>query len=137
MFLDRRKQAVERLLLEQGVAAGKQERVPLAMVERVGDRLRLVDADADRLDVAVAAQFLERPIGALHRGAMHLRLLVRAVGVGVDVVDVEDVDVIEAEALDAVLVGAHGAVIAVVEHRLEGQGIGPRVFQRLRSCGGP
>ncbi len=47
--------------------------------------------------------------------------LAAAVIAEVEVVDDEKVDAIEPQALQAVLVGAHDAVIAVIEAHLEGQ----------------
>ena len=131
MLVEGGEQGVERILLEEGVAPGEQEAVELAVLEGVGDRLHLVDAEADRLDVAVAAELVERLVGAFHRRPVHLRLQLGAVGEGIDVVDEEDVDAVEAEALEAVLVGAHGAVIGVVEPRLEGERLRPRIARLL------
>jgi len=46
------------------------------------DRARLVDAEPDRLDQALAAQLLERAEGAVHRLAEIVALLLRAVCAG-------------------------------------------------------
>ncbi len=83
----------------------------------------------------LAPQLVERLGGAVHGGGVHLRLDLGAVGEGVDVVDVEDVDVVEAEPLQAVLVGAHDAVIGIVEIGLERQRLAPGVVGLLRSPG--
>ena len=61
---------------------------------------------------------LELAKAALHAG------LVAVIAV-VDVVDHQEVDPRQAEALQAVLVGAHHAVVAVVEAQLERQAAGP------------
>ena len=141
VLLHRREQSVQRLLFEQRVAPGEQENVPGSMLQGVGDRLRLVDAEADRLDVAAAAQFVECPVAALHRRAKHELLpLHRLVGRDVDIVDIEDVDAIEAEALLAVLVGAHDRVVGVVEDGSNGKGScqlsrgGIRIAPRLQQA---
>src|SRR5262249_19427895 len=122
-----REKILERRLLENWVAAGEQETVPLPVGKRVAYRLRFVDADADRLDLAAGAKRVERLIGALHAPPEHRGLRIPAAGEAVDVVDDEDVDPAHAEALNAVLVGAHDAIIGVVERGLERKWLVPLV----------
>ena len=55
-LLAQRQEAVERRLLEQGVAAGEQEAVEVAALGEVLAGGGLVDAGADRLDRALVAQ---------------------------------------------------------------------------------
>ena len=116
-----RQQIVERRLFQQRVAPGQQKRVPLAPFHRFEQHLALVDADPDRAHRAAAAQGFERAIAALAQCPHQRRMRLRAVLVGADIVDVEDVDPRQPEPLQAVLVGAHDPVIRIVVDRVERQ----------------
>ncbi len=111
--LAERQEAVERLLVEQRVAAGEQEAVEVARFEEGLAGLPFVEAAADRLDDALLAQPEDRRIGALHGLAEGLRIGVAMVA-PVRVVDEQDVDPVGTEPLHAVLDRAHDAVAAVI-----------------------
>ena len=64
-----RNQVVQRPLLQQRVAAGEQEGVPVAEAQRIDQHFLLVHADADGGDRAGAAEFLQRLVAAV---AQHL-----------------------------------------------------------------
>ncbi len=114
-------EAVQGRLLQQGVAAGQQEDVELGFIEgRVAD-LPLVDAQADGVDRAAVAQGAHGLVAALEELAPP-QGVVGAVGGRAQVVGQQDVDVVAVQALQAGLEGPHHAVVAVVEHRLEGGG---------------
>src|SRR5207248_9355176 len=57
-----RQQILERRLLEQGVAAGEQECVPIPPLHRLEQTLPLVDANADRSYRASCSQLFETAI---------------------------------------------------------------------------
>ena len=79
----------------------------------------VVHAHAKSLDGAGAAELVERTIGARHGLCVSLFQHV-ALPALVDVVDQNDVERIGAESLQAVLDGAHRAVVAIVVADLEG-----------------
>ncbi len=114
-------QIIERRLLEQGVAAGEQESVPIAPIQSLEQHLPLVDADADRAHRAGRSQFFERSIAAVAQSAHHSRMGFPAVLHRADIVHVEDVDPCQPEPLKAVLERAHDSVIGVVVDRIEWQ----------------
>ena len=85
-----------------------------------------IDADAEGLDVAGALQLLQRADAAVEKLTFMSGESV-AVKAGVEVVDDERVDRVEREPLQRLFVGAHDAVIGVVEMNLEIQAAGPGI----------
>ena len=96
--------------------------------------LPFVDADTDRLHDLLRAKPFQRPPGAVHGLFEHFRLLAPA-REDVDVVDEAHIHPLQPQPLQAVLEGAHGAVVAVVEMHGEGRGIRPgREVDRVAPC---
>ena len=121
--------ALERVVLHQRVAQGHQEEVDVEQVEEARHHAELVDAGADRLDLAAAAQLLERPPAAADQLAqIGLDLGLGGVMPEVEVVDDQQIDAVHAEALHAVLVGPHDRVVAVVEDMVELQAARPEAL---------
>lgn len=87
--------------------------------------LPFVDADPDRSHDLFRTQPLQCPPGAVHRLLKNLRLFA-ATCEDVDIVDEAHVHAFQPQSLQAVLEGAHGAIVAVVEMHGEGCGIRPR-----------
>ena len=83
-------------LLEQCIATGQQEAVPVAVFERRLADFDFVDAQPDGRNATVPAEFVHRPVAAVH-GDREQAVVVLAMRHGADVVHVQDVDAIEAE----------------------------------------
>ena len=78
--------------------------------------LGLVHADADACDDLLAAQPVERHIGAGHRLAKPLLDRVGAMGPDIDVMDQQQIDAVGAEPQQRLLHRTHRAVIGIVDH---------------------
>ncbi len=98
--------SAKRVLVEERVAPGEQEGVDVGLAGEADEHRRLVHADADRADDALAR--------AADRGPDRPRSMA-ASPVVVGIVDVGDVDTVQAEPLEALLDRARDAVGAVVE----------------------
>ena len=98
----------------------------------------LVDPGPDAADQPGRAQLLQRPPAAGDElGQVGLDLGLGLVVPEVEVVDDEEVDPWHPEPLQAVLVGPHDAVVAVVEDVVERQAAGPEArVERLRVARG-
>ena len=79
-FLAERKQIVERILFEEGVASGQQETVKIRLLEGRKTNCRFVDAQADGSDDALIPQACQRRIGTCHGFPKALWLGCRSVG---------------------------------------------------------
>src|SRR5271166_1608888 len=128
-----RENAVEHVLLEQGVPHRQQEEIDVEEIEEARNRFLDIQSGADPLDRAGIAQFLERPPPAGGELAeIGVNVGRTSVAPGVKIVDQQEIDAVDAEALQAVLERAHDPVVAVVEHRLELQSPGPLILDRAR-----
>ena len=108
--------------VQQGVAAGQQEAVEVALPGELGQRLPVVHPRADRLDHALGPQLVQGRVGLVDR------LLVVIVGV----VDQQDVHVVRIQPFEALLQRAEHTVPAVVEPPVEGKRLHPSaVLHRL------
>ncbi len=87
--------------------------------------LPFVDPDADRLYHLFRTQPLQCPPGTVHRLLEDLGLLVPT-RENIDIMDEAHIHAFQPQPLQAVLEGAHGAIVAVVEMHGEGGGIRPR-----------
>ena len=83
----------------------------------------VVDADADRIDIAVALQFLQRPVTAALFELLQVRgdACLALVVLEVEVMHHQRVDLVHAHAQQALFVGSQHAVTAVVEAQVERQ----------------
>ena len=116
-------------MLHQRVAQGHEKEVDVEQVEEARHHAELVDAGPDRLDLAAAAQLLERPPAAADQLAqIGLDLGLGGVMPVVEVVDDQQIDAVHAETLHAVLVGPHDRVVAVVEDMIELQAARPEAL---------
>ena len=130
-----RQERPQRRLVEQGVAAGKQEAIEIRLRQAIQANLPIVDPDADGGDGALVAQPSQGAIAAVH-GFGEAQFLIRlAMVVWLDVVDQGNVDPIHAEALKAVLGRAHHAVIAVLMDHFEREPAG--IVFRARPSSNP
>jgi len=112
----------QRVVLHERVAQRQQEEVEIDQIEEARHHAELVDAGADAHDQARGPQLVERPpTGGGELGHERLDLGLDAVVPEVEVVDDQEIDAVHAEALQAVLVGAHDAIVAVVEDMVEMQ----------------
>ena len=113
--LAKRQEGVERLLFEEGVAAGEQEDVEIPALGQPLAGLPFVDACAEGRDHALVAQFEQRAVAAFEEFA-EPRVEGRRAAVveGVEVVGVEDVDAVYAEAFERGFERAEDGVVAVV-----------------------
>ena len=116
-----REQFGQRGLVEQRVPARDEEAVEVGLAREPEQHLGLVHACAHRSDHALAAQPVERGVGA--RDGV-LVVVVR-------VVDVQDVDAVETEPLEALLDRAEHPVVAEVEDRIQGRDASPDRLARL------
>ena len=106
---------IERILLAQRVAQGHEEEVEIEELDEARDGAEVVHPCPDGADEPGVLQLLQGAEAArrqLRQMGCDLRLV--AVVGEVQIVDDEDVDAVHAEALQAVLVGAHYAGIGVV-----------------------
>ena len=136
-FLAELQLAVERLLLEQGVGHRHQEEVDIAALKEARNHADVIDAGADRLDLAPRLEIGQRLVSALVAKLMErlrnafLRLLMP----WIQIVDQKCIDPVEAQPRETVLVALEHTVARVVEARLEWQPSDParmRVFVRVR-----
>ncbi len=116
------KERVVSLLLEQRVATGQQNYIQSCVVHDTKASLHFVDADAEPKDRAGRTQALERSKPPAVRQCLEMKRVFRAMRHRTDVVDIEDIDSGQAQALQAVLVGAKNAIVAVVELGLKRHG---------------
>ena len=114
-------QGLQAFLFQQGVATGQQGAVQRALLEAVDHHLPFVDAEADGLDLATAAQLFQGAETAAPGQRLPVEVVPLAVGAAADVVYIEDVDPRQPQSLQAVFVGPQDGVVAVVVDRLEGQ----------------
>ncbi len=112
-----REQVFQRYLVEQRVATSQQKAIEVGLARKSCEHLGLVHAGAHGADHPVASQPVQGSIGSIER----------LVVVVVRVVDVEDVDSCKAQPFQALLDGAHHAVIAEVEDRVHRWGAAKRL----------
>ena len=110
-------------MLQQRVASCQQHHVESTLVHEVLRRPPVVDAEADRRNDVLLPHLGQRAERAVPGLSEVSRVRSGLVHGRVEVVDQGDVDSAEAEALETVLQRAPRRVVAVVEHRPEGQGI--------------
>ncbi len=119
---------------------GDQRKIEVDLVDEGVHRLRLIEAHADGADVASAPELLESLDAALEERALMPGDCV-AEKPSVEIVDDQCVNGRNAQPLQGLLVGAHDAVVGIVEHGLEGEPANPgRAVERFgvrRSLQGP
>ena len=102
---DRERQHLgERGLLEQRVAPGNQHAVEIAVLQEAHRVFGIVGANADTFDDALAAQFLERFVGAFHGFAVALGAFDGTMRPRIGVMDQQHVDFRQTQAQQRVLV---------------------------------
>src|SRR5271154_2902974 len=114
-----RQQVLDRPLLEQGIPAGEEERVPDAPLHGLKQHLAFVDPDADRPYRAAISQTLERAIAAVAQCLHQPWMSLVAVRHCADVMHIEDVDPRKTEPLQTVLERAHDPIVRIVINRIE------------------
>src|SRR6266481_1048487 len=118
----RRQQGVQRVLLEQGVAAREQDDVELSVLHGLETDRRLVDAQPKGLDRTARPQLFQRTkaaaVGQLTKG----RFVTAAVGQAANVVDVENINAGQAKPLLAGLPRGHHPLEAIIKFGVERQG---------------
>src|SRR5690606_10167653 len=116
---------VERCLLKQRVSAGEKEDIPVPQSESVHENFPFIDAKADGLDDTGVAKFAQGLVSIVFE-LLPERLVSLDTGRrNANIVHIENIHAVEAETLQAVLEGAHDAVIAVVVLLIERQRIDP------------
>ena len=124
-------------MVEQVVVLGDEKKIQIQQVEEAGDQPHGVDAGAETANRAAAAQFLQRPPAAGGQFDLERCHPFGGMKQQVEVVDHQEFDGAEAQALQAVLVGTHDAVVAVVEVQRERERLLPELLaQRVRSTVG-
>ena len=129
---------VEHVVVEQIVVLGDQEKVQLDQVQEARNQTDGVDAGAHPRDGAAGAELVQRAPAAGGQ-FLHQRRhpLLGVMEQQVEVVDHQQVDRSQAEPLQAVLVGTHDAVVAVIEVQRERQRIAPVLLvQKIGPSGG-
>ena len=123
-------------LLQERVATGQEEHIPIADPQRVLADLVLVHAEADGLDLAAPTKLVHGAIAALGQIAEMARVLV-AMLEGADIMGQKDIDPVEPEALKIVLKGPHHPVIAVIVDHVEGERLDHPERHRVSHGAGP
>ena len=119
-------EAVQRCLLQQGVAPGQQEQVEIATLNQPLAGLPCVHPRAEGLDYALVAQLQQGAVAARHEFAQTRVQSVLAAMVGaVEIMSIEDVDAVKPGALQRGIKAAQHAVIAVVIHLAPGGHVEP------------
>ena len=132
-----REVVVQYVVVQQVVVLGDQEEVELHQVQEAWDEADEIDAGAHAGDGAAGTQLVQRaPAAGSHFLHQRADALLGVMEHLVEVVDHQQVDRAEAEALQAVLVGTHDAVVAVVEVQRERQRIAPVLLVEQVGTGG-
>ena len=96
-MLSERQEFLQRVLVQERVAAGEQHAVEVAGLKEAHGRVSLVEAKAHRLDHTLAPQLVHSSVGTLHGLAEALVRQFEPVGPHVHVVQEQDVDAGKAE----------------------------------------
>src|SRR5712691_2315745 len=127
-----RELAMQNILVDQRVWHRDEEEIDRPSIEETPYHRFFVDADANRRDLRGTLQFIERLPARLELAEPGRDIQLGLVVSEVEVVDHKGLYPVQAEPHQAVLVGAHDAVVRIVEPRNEREATRPRRCYALR-----